>query len=131
MISGGRWQLGVGSFGSCFKVQDPDTCQELVIKTFGKKDRDCLAIEADVLSKLQVAGVQQMVGVCVKTRQLVSHFAGQIAKDYFTNSSTSLPDSLSVIMQVARTLQRIHRKGYTHNDIKDNNVCVQLGSSGL
>lgn len=130
LINAESRKLGVGSYGSCCRVKDPDTGQVLVIKTFTGNDLNSLTKEAEALNMLQMDGVQRLVGVCVKTRQLVSHFAGKTLK-YYSTERTPLLDSLSVIKQVAETLQRIHLKGYTHNDIKGNNVCVQRNRSGL
>lgn len=129
MASAGRKYVGSGTFGSCCKVRDPCTGEELVIKTFAEDGLKTLMVEAALLKKLQGAGVQRLVGACVKTRSLVSHFAGTIARKYL-KSTTSVPDALSVFLQVAETLRRMHSQGFVHNDIKDDNVCVREGSTG-
>ncbi|KAK8374087.1 hypothetical protein O3P69_015588 [Scylla paramamosain] len=117
-----------GSYGSCFKTVSPRTQEELVIKTFSRDKLPELVKEATSLSKLQLPGVQRLVGVCVETRQLITPFAGVTLKDYMLNKAPSFADAVSVHLQMCRTLQRMHRQGYTHNDIKADNVCVSTQS---
>lgn len=130
LTSGDREALGAGAFGSCYKVQDPHSGEELVIKTFLRNGLEALVTEASILQRLQVVGgVQRLLGVCVRKRQMVSRFAGLTAEKYFS-TAPSLPDLLSVVLQVARTLQGLAREGYAHNDVKSDNVCVRVDSSG-
>ncbi|MPC72981.1 Tyrosine-protein kinase SYK [Portunus trituberculatus] len=127
IVSNGTKRLGSGAYGSCDKAVDPTTQQPLVIKTFAKdlNGLDDLISEATNLRHLQLPGVQRLVGVCVHTRQMISHFAGITAKRYFKRNAPSLADTLSVFGQVSRTLQHVLDKGLTHNDLKSDNVCVQ------
>ncbi|MPC46768.1 putative L-type lectin-domain containing receptor kinase V.2 [Portunus trituberculatus] len=129
MISFGSQDLGAGSYGSCCKGVDPYAGKELVIKTFLKDDLRSLVTETRCLQRLQGHGMQRLVGVCVETRQLVTRFAGQTAEDYF-HSGTCFTQALSVILQVARAVRSVNEAGYTHNDIKDNNVCVKECPNG-
>ncbi|XP_050709836.1 uncharacterized protein LOC126994550 [Eriocheir sinensis] len=122
--------LGAGAFGSCCKVWDPHSGEELVIKTYYSGSVGDLVKEASILQRLQVvAGVQRLVGACVRRRWLVTRYAGLTVERYFA-TDPSLPDLLSVVLQVARTLQELAREGYAHNDIKGDNLCVRNGSQG-
>ena len=121
--------LGEGSFGSCIKTVDPDTHQQLVIKTFFSDDFDDLLQETKNLLQVQMEGVQRLVGVCVEGHQIISHFAGTNVNDYFKNH-VPLPDAATIFLQAARTCKRIRKKGLAHNDLHDGNVCVSNGSSG-
>lgn len=128
--STGPEPLGAGAFGSCCKVQDPFSGEELVIKTFARNHLEYLVMEASILQRLQaVAGVQRLVGVCVRKRQLVSRYAGVTTDKYFS-SVPSLPHLLSVLLQVGHALQGLAREGYSHNDLKGDNVCVREGRRG-
>ena len=120
-----RKKLGEGSYGSCYKSVDPRTKEVVVIKKFsgGSSAWESLVDEAITLSKLQVEGVQRLVGVCLKPRLLVTGFAGVTVREYINNGA-SLADVVSVCLQVSRTLQRINQHGYAHNDIKRENVCI-------
>ena len=129
MITFGSHSLGEGSYGSCCKGVDPHAGKEVVVKTFLKDALRSLVTEAKCLQRLQGHGMQRMVGVCVETRQLVTRFAGQTAADYF-HSGACFTHALSVILQVARAVRSVNEAGYTHNDIKNNNVCVKQSTSG-
>ncbi|XP_045130228.1 ribosomal protein S6 kinase 2 beta-like [Portunus trituberculatus] len=128
MIGRVREPLGAGSYGSCFKTMRRRTQEELVIKTFGRDRLPELVKEAISLSQLQLPGVQRLVGVCVESRQLVTPFAGITLSDYMLSEAPTFADAVSVHLQTCRTLQRMHRQGFTHNDIKADNVCVSTQS---
>ena len=124
-------RLGSGSFGSCYKTVDPDTQQEVVVKTFFDDRVDDLLHEVVCLQRLQQAGVQRVMGVCMDTNQLLTYYAGKEADHYFEKCGVSYGDKLSVFLQLAHTLEGVVNKGFTHNDLKIDNVCVSVGSSGL
>ena len=121
--------LGKGTYGSCYLVEEAATHTPLVVKTFTRNALKDLVTEATNLHRLRLPGVQRAIGVCVETRQLISPFAGNTAKDYF-RTCPSVPDSLSVFLQVSRTLRRITRNHFAHNDLKGNNICVRVEKSG-
>ena len=121
--------LGEGSYGSCIKTVDPHTHNHLVIKTIFNEDFNNFFDETKNLFKLQMAGVQRLVGVCVEDCQIISHFAGVTLEEYF-NNTVPLADATAIFLQVMRTMQRIAEKGYMHNDLHTRNICVLNGSSG-
>lgn len=61
--------------------------------------------------------------MCVETRQLITRFAG-VTADKYIETASSFADAVNISLQVSRTLQRINQRGFTHNDVKENNVCV-------
>ena len=129
MTAAGEEFIGFGGFGDCMKAVDPLTQQQLVFKSFHNNDLDKLLIEAKNLQHFQMVNVQRLVGVCVETCQLISHFAGDTVVEYFTNY-VPLADQVSIFLQVARAAQRIVETGFTHNGYKRDNVCVCDGTSG-
>ena len=120
--------LGWGAQGSCIKTVHPHTRQHLVIKTFFHDDVDSLVQETMALQVLQMPGLQRLIGVCVETCQIVTLFAGMTADKYF-EKHVSLADAVTVFLQLAKTSKNIVEKGFTHNDMKSNNVCVSDESS--
>ena len=122
--------LGSGSYGSCHLACDPNTRQPLVLKTFPRHRLQDLATEATNLHELRLPGVQRLVGVCVPTRQLISPFAGTTLNKYFGQTKPSFAQAINVFLQVSTTLQQMHDKGFSHNDIKDDNICVQVDTNG-
>ncbi|XP_063863900.1 uncharacterized protein LOC135102549 [Scylla paramamosain] len=120
--------LGSGSYGSCHLAVDPNTRQPLVIKKFPRDGLDDLATEATNLHALRLPGVQRLVGVCVSKRQMITGFAGTTLSKYFL-TRPSFADAISVFLQISRTLQQMLDKGFSHNDIKGDNICVQVDSN--
>ena len=101
-----------------------------VVKTFFDDRVDDLLHEVVCLQRLQQAGVQRVMGVCIDTQQLLTYYAGKEADHYFEKCGVSYGDKLSVFLQLAHTLQGVVNKGFTQNDLKIDNVCVSVGSSG-
>ncbi|KAK8407728.1 hypothetical protein O3P69_002344 [Scylla paramamosain] len=125
MSSAGHQSLGSGTYGSCYKVVDPNTLKPLVVKTFSEDGLQELVTEAINLHELRLPGVQDLVGVCVHSRQIVTHFGGTTA-DQFFETKPSFADTVSVFLQISRILQKMLERGFAHNDIKGNNVCIQV-----
>ncbi|KAK8405480.1 hypothetical protein O3P69_001809 [Scylla paramamosain] len=115
--------LASGSNGSCHLAVDPNTRQPLVIKTFPRHGLDGLATEAINMHELQLPGV------CVPTRHFITRFAGITVPQYFVLTKPSFADAISVFLQIARTLQQMLEKGFAHNDIKGDSVCIQVDNN--
>lgn len=115
--------LGAGAYDLCCLVLEPTTLKELVIKIFKKDGLDDLVEEAINLTEARVPGVQRLIAACVEARQLLLHYAGITVDKYF-RKPISFANAIDVILQVSRTLQRMLIRGYVHNDIKNNNICV-------
>lgn len=81
--------LGAGAFGSCVKVSDLHSETKLVIKTFSRRPLEHLAAEALKLQRVQLPGVQRLVGVCADSHQLVTQYAGKTLMEHF-RTPTSL-----------------------------------------
>ena len=64
--------LDQDAFGSCIKTQHSDTGAPLVIKILYDGDLCALLQEASNLFRLQVKGMQRLVGVCLQDVQIVS-----------------------------------------------------------
>ena len=121
--------LGKGAYGACAKTVDPDTQQELVIKSFFNENLDGMLKETMNLFQLQVEGVQRLVGVCVDDIEIISHFAGMTAYQYFRDP-VPLADAATVFLKVSQALKRMVNRGFNHFDLHEGNVCVLPGSSG-
>ena len=114
-----------GSLGNCIKTVDPRTYQQVVIKNLNG-NFNCLFTELRTLHQLQMPGVQRLMGVCSDTCQLLTYYAGHTALHYFMNAVpfVGVFDAANIFLQIARALKAIIDRGFTHNDLKDNNVCV-------
>ena len=58
----------------------------------------------------------------------MTYFAGNTADHYF-EKPFSFVEAATIFLQVARALREIIHRGFTHNDLKGNNVCVSVESS--
>ena len=121
--------LGEGAFGSAIKTVDLNTHHHLVIKTFFDHNIISLLKETDNLLHLQMEGVQRLAGVCVENCQIISYFAGITAYEYFQNT-VPLAHTATIFLGVVRACMGIINKGYVHNDLHMDNICVSSGSSG-
>ena len=119
--------LGFGTYGSCCLVRDPKTSKDYVIKTFGEDMLENLVEEALALKQNQAPGVQQIIGVCIQVRELVTVYAGVTIEEYFS-TPISFADAIQSILQMSQGIQVISEAGYAHNDIKKDNVCVNYSS---
>nr|XP_045600978.1 L-type lectin-domain containing receptor kinase V.7-like [Procambarus clarkii] len=118
--------LGEGGFGQCFLVLD-NQGKQYVAKTFTRHTTDLL-MEAQCLNLYRgVPGIQQLVGVCPSTLQVISEFAGFDTISRIIRSSAMFTnyDKLYVLKQVFTAVDRIHALGMCHNDLKSNNVCLR------
>lgn len=121
---------GAGWYGSCVKGVDPATQQAVVIKTFNGRNLQSLLKEVRNLQHfLHVPGVQQLVGVSVENCQAVTCYAGRTVEQYF-KQPVPFAHAVTVFLQLARAVQAMPARGYTHNDLKNENLCVLDTSSG-
>ena len=74
-------------------------------------------------------GVQRLMGVCVDKCQLLTYYARHSAFWYFMKT-VPFVDTVTVFLLIARALQDIIGRSFTHNDL-NNNVCVSKDGHGL
>lgn len=115
--------LGGGAFGKVWR--DPQ--KDLVVKISHDMGsfRNAI-IEAKILQLLDgFECVQRLVGVCPDELALVTHYGGPTL---VCLSGLSLEHKISVGLQVARACADVHAAGFSHNDIKADNICVNMTS---
>lgn len=68
------------------------------------------------------------MGVCPDELGIVTRYEGPI----FDRRCNDLPleQRVSIALQIARVCGSLHAAGFTHNDIKRNNLCVETTSTG-
>ncbi|KAK8729663.1 hypothetical protein OTU49_008256 [Cherax quadricarinatus] len=59
---------------------------------------------------------------------MVSCYAGEILGSFLKHKMHTLVTKLQVMLQVHSIMQRIVEKGFVHNDIKANNICILNGN---
>lgn len=87
--------------------------------------------EFDILVELNgAAGAPLPRGTSFGFPALLTTFCG---KETFFELSRLAPtdsDKLSAFLSLVRDVQQLHARGYTHNDIKENNVVVRRDADG-
>lgn len=123
--------LGGGAYGDAFLVRHPDVpSKRLVVKHFRGHQIE-LVRELEALLRVQdVSGVQRLVGVCLDTNEIITEYAGNTLLQEVLLWGLSMKDKLWVTYQVLAIVDRLHKKGLCHNDLKPNNICVCRTPSG-
>lgn len=117
--------LGSGAQGSCSLLKGKD--KSYVVKNYSNSDLTTLATEVRFLSKFKdVNGVQQLVGVCVENRSLLTKFAGHSIDTQKINQHSLM----TILKQLAKIVDEINSLDIHHNDLKCANVCVQRTAAG-
>ncbi|XP_076063407.1 putative serine/threonine-protein kinase fhkE [Oratosquilla oratoria] len=79
--------------------------------------------EARVLNAL--SDVPQLIGVGEKPVTLITGFCGTTLGDEMRRTSFSDAQSIDIELQFAETLQKMHERGWAHDDLKLDNVVVK------
>ncbi|XP_063598909.1 casein kinase I-like [Penaeus indicus] len=116
--------IGEGAFGEA--LLNPQ--KNLVIKfSYNVKSFRNAIIEAKLLQLLHgIEFIQCLVGVCPDELALVTHYGGPTFKCL---SGLSLEHKISIGLQIARAFASVHSAGFAHNDIKGDNICVNMTSA--
>lgn len=125
--------LGRGTYGDVFLVRHPAVpSRRLVVKHFRGKHKE-MVNELEALLRVQdVPGVQRLVGVCLDTKEIITEYAGStMLLEILLGNLSSMKDKLWMIVQLLTIVDRLHKKGLCHNDLKLNNICICPTPSSL
>ena len=123
--------LGVGMFGKCFKGQlgPLEVCLNVIRRA--KLYKSSFYTEANALSKLCYSSISFMHGVCLyKSYPIVvlNLIHGQTLHSVIHHESYNLCNMQwkQVVTSSMEALKYIHGKRFCHNDIKENNLMVEV-----
>jgi len=125
--------LGQGGMGQVFAAVDRTRGCDVAIKTtWARKDRDTLANEARVLSRLQHPGIVRFHGLeshdgctfIVMERLRGCNLQSEMA---LWGTERRIGHVVDCLIDVCETLQAIHARGYAHRDLKPQNVVLADG----
>ncbi|UVX94888.1 serine/threonine kinase [Callinectes sapidus nudivirus] len=116
--------LGVGGYGSCKLVSDNDKLY--VVKTFYYADSLSLLMDEVVqLKQIESLNLQKLIGVCVRTRQMITEYAGtSISKMLNDGMTLSNLEKVKIMYDVSCSIKNMIDLGVVHNDIKLSNICI-------
>ena len=133
--------IGKGTFGRCFKgtYKDITVC----LKFFNKKYLSKTQIEREVKTMLGLTphpSLPLLLGVCMEPEPiLVTKFIG-FNQEALTldNLTRKMPEKCTemcspdhLILTMLQGLHAVHHSGYIHNDIKPNNILVEVKGDHL
>lgn len=137
-VLAGRYEigdlLGQGGMGQVFAAVDLVSGREVAIKTtWAPKDRDTLANEASVLAALQHPGIVRFHGLesdddctfMVMERLRGSNLQSEMA--LWDATERPIDRIVDYLIALCETLESIHAHGYTHRDLKPQNVVLVDG----
>lgn len=123
-------RLGAGSYGEAFL----NAKDNVVVKySFGFNEYLSSVSEVKAMAALKdVRGVQKLVGVCPERFMIATRYGGPILHSWLAKDSPLLPKHwIDIAAEIARIFSEIHSLGFVHNDIKTNNLCLEVTPDGL
>lgn len=119
-------QLGQGSYGTVFQLL---LGQSSVVKVAKPGREVSLLKEMEMLNYLQgVGNVPEVVGISLHPTPLLvmSSCGSNTLKDILKSVSITDEYKILCLLQAARMLDQINESGVIHNDIKANNIIVDM-----
>ncbi|XP_076062447.1 tyrosine-protein kinase Yes-like [Oratosquilla oratoria] len=124
LLENGR-RLGEGTFSAVFAISVGD--MKVCAKIF--KDKNSLPLmveEAEAFAALSgVPRVPTLFCVTETPVGFVSSFGGHSLMKLIDRKQLSRCQAVDMGLQVAESVRMIHLRGWTHNDVKDDNVVVK------
>ncbi|XP_076057308.1 uncharacterized protein LOC143034849 [Oratosquilla oratoria] len=116
---------GEGTFAKVYLVPVGDT--RVVAKIFKKKRfLPAMVKEAEALATLSgVPRVPTIFGVGRNPITLITSFGGRSLYKMIQRRQLSKYQAVEIVFQVAESVRLIHQRGWTHNDIKLDNIVVE------
>ncbi|XP_064114300.1 uncharacterized protein LOC135220770 [Macrobrachium nipponense] len=108
----------------CAKVFYPDKNSDETDFCFKRM----LAEASSLQIILNITGVPKMAGVTMRPYAIVMTRHGDSLSTWLRTCNTPPFFLLVVLLKTAIIVRSVHALGYTHNDIKNDNICVKLPS---
>ncbi|XP_042241270.1 dual specificity testis-specific protein kinase 1-like [Homarus americanus] len=125
-------RLGEGIHGICNKVQVSQSQWVIKLASDELQNINGLQREIEAMSSLHgVPGVQKVIGVCPWKLTMITEFAGDSLEKYLKTHTCTTEESLQIVQQVSRTLVEVNARGWLHNDLKIDNICIQKTDKGI
>lgn len=77
-------------------------------------------------------GVQRLAGVCLESFMVTTRYGGPILRRWLGEESPLLPRQwVDVAIKVVKIFEGVHSRGIVHNDLKGNNLCLEVTPTGI
>lgn len=124
-------QIGSGSFGEVYEVEDKKTKQKLALKIEKKTDASLLKEEYRIYSKLEKT--KTVMGIPKIHKFTITEDYNMLAMELLDKSLETLFDTRKIFktetvmllgIDIVNLLESIHKNDYIHRDIKPNNFMI-------
>lgn len=125
LLRSGLRKLGEGTYASVFAVERGGR-PELVVKRF--RDRGGFHYqEAENLLLLDgVPGLPKLVALCPRPPALLMTYHGERDLFAYFVAAFDLDEYLLILYKLCNILNSLHKEGFAHNDLKGNNVMLDV-----
>ncbi|XP_063611653.1 uncharacterized protein LOC134785278 [Penaeus indicus] len=80
----------------------------------------------------RVQGIQELVGVCLERFMMATKYGGSILQRWLGSKSPLLPQQwIDIAIKITKIFRDIHSLDIIHNDIKSNNLCLEVTPDGI
>ena len=123
--------LGEGTYGKVFQIQLADVDYPICLKLAkGLRAREYNLSECEVLASLQdIKGVPRVLGISLQPDAFIMTMHGHYTLLKCARLRSWLPSEktlLRALQDLSSVLADIHKRGLCHNDIKLNNVMLEM-----
>jgi serine/threonine protein kinase/tetratricopeptide (TPR) repeat protein len=127
-------KIGAGGMGVVYKAQDLKLQRTVALKflpadlALHPRDKENLIREARAASALDNANIGAIYGLEEGPDHhpfiIMAHYEGQTLAQLLSRGLVSLPESLDLLLQIARGLTAAHARNIVHRDVKPTNIIV-------
>lgn len=120
-------RLGAGSSGEVFSIESPKF-DPLVVKKPISDSGYLLQEEADIMTRIYPKKTIHVFNNDVQYRFIMPKMQGVIFSS-FISKLDNIESVAALILETAISLNEIHKTGFVHGDVKENNIIVYIGKN--
>ncbi|KAK7071597.1 hypothetical protein SK128_002786, partial [Halocaridina rubra] len=122
-------RLGSGKYADVYRLDEK--YKGYCVKIYENSGKKSFLREVSALLKLRdIKGIPYVLGVCEYPPCIILSEHQMTLGRWFRRHEQSAHDLVDVALQICKLVTSVHRKGICHNDIKSNNVMIDLTKAG-
>ena len=128
-------RLGAGGMGVVYKAEDTQLRRTVALKFLPPEVGSDPGANARFMHEAQAASALDHPNICTiheigRTDEgqlfiCMAYYEGETLKQKIERGPLKIPETLEIVMQIARGLARAHERGITHRDIKPANILIE------